>query len=188
MYSQTFDLSALDKTKFYPLVCPPSSNFAEVAIFSEGGGVTSEYNQNRIHFDISTTGWSDTPPTLNIREYACFDNNEITIGCIGRGVHQGSWAIWLRGGIRYYCFSRDADLSLKTSDYTYGDETYTVGTNYYGGSNTLVSIWFTPQSTITEGAYSTRPITAPRIKADYRMVIPIGAPSSLEDGCIWIER
>ena len=26
------------------------------------------------------------------------------------------------------------------------------------------------------------------IKADYRMVIPIGAPSSLEDGCIWIER
>ena len=189
MYSQTLDLSSLDKTKFYPLVCPPSSNFAEVAICSESGMASAEYNQNRIHFDISTTGWSDTPPTLNIREYACFDNNEITIGCIGRGVHQGSWAIWLRGGIRYYCFSRDADLSLKTSDYTYGDEVYTVGTNYYGGgSNSCVSIWFTPQSTITEGAYSTRPITAPRIKADNKMIIPIGAPSSLEDGCIWIER
>ena len=77
---------------------------------------------------------------------------------------------------------------MKTSDYTFGDETYTVGTNYYGGSNSNVDIWFTPQYTITEGAYSTRPITAPRIKADYRMVIPIGAPSSLEDGCIWIER
>ena len=188
MYSQTLDLSSLDKTKFYPLVCPPSSNFAEVAICSESGMASAEYNQNRIHFDISTTGWSDTPPTLNIREYSCYQNNEITIGCIGRGVHQGSWAIWLRGGIRYYCFSRDADLSLKTSDYTYGDETYTVGTNYYGGSNTLVSIWFTPQSTITEGAYSTRPITAPRIKANNKMIIPIGAPSSLEDGCIWIER
>ena len=188
MYSQTFDLSALDKTKFYPLVCPPSLNFAEVAICSGSGMASEEYNQNRIHFDISTMGWSDTPPTLNIREYSCYQNNEITIGCIGRGVHQGSWAIWLRGGIRYYCFSRDADLSLKTSDYTYGDETYTVGTNYYGGSNTLVSIWFTPQSTITEGAYSTRPITAPRIKADNKMIIPIGAPSSLEDGCIWIER
>ena len=188
MYSQTFDLSSLDKTKFYPLVCPSNYNFAEVAIFSEGGMASAEYNQNRIHFDISTMGWSDTPPTLNIREYSCYENNEITIGCIGRGVHNGAWAIWLRGGVRYYCFSRDVDLSLKTSDYTYGDEVYTVGTNYYGGSNTNVSVWFTPQSTITEGAYSTRPITAPRIKANNKMIIPIGAPSSLEDGCIWIER
>ena len=188
MYYQNLDLSALDKTKFYPLVGFSGSNFAEVAIFSEGGMASAEYNQNRIHFDISTNGWSDTPFTLNIREYACYDNNEITIGCIGRGAHSGAWSIWLRGGVRYYCFSRDIDLSLKTSDYTYGDETYTVGTNYYGGSNSNVEVVFIPQSTITEGAYSTRPITAPRIKADYRMVIPIGAPSSLEDGCIWIER
>ena len=188
MYSQTLDLSSLDKTKFYPLVGFSGLNFAEVAICSESGMASEEYNQNRIHFDISTMGWSDTPYTLNIREYACYENNEITIGCIGRGVHSGAWAIWLRGGIHYTCFSRDCDLSLKTSDYTYGDEVYTVGTNYYGGSNSNVSIWFTPQSTITEGAYSTRPITAPRIKADYRMIIPIGAPSSLEDGCIWIER
>ena len=187
MYYQNLDLSALDKTKFYPLVCLSYTNFAEVAICSESGMSSAEYNQNRIHFDISTMGWSDTPFTLNIREYGCFENNEITIGCIGRGVHNGAWAIWLRGGIHYTCFSRNADLSLKTSDYTYGDETYTVGTNYYGGSNSNVGVVFTPQSTITEGAYSSRPITAPRIKADYRMVIPIGAPSSLEDGCIWIE-
>ena len=188
MYSQTFDLSALDKTKFYPLVCSANYHFAEVAIFSEGGLASKEYNQNRIHFDISTTGWSDTPFTLNIREYACYENNEITIGCIGRGVHNGAWAIWLRGGIRYTCFSRDVDLSLKTSDYTFGDETYTVGTNYYGGSNSNVGVAFTPQSTITEGAYSNRTITSPSIKANNRMVIPIGEPSSLEDGCIWIER
>ena len=188
MYSQTFDLSSLDKTKFYPLVGLSGLSFAEVAICSESLIGSAEYNQNRIHFDISTYGWSDTPLTLNIREYGCYENNEITIGCIGRGERYGAWAIWLRGGVRYACFSRDIDLSLKTSDYTYGDEVYTVGTNYYGGSNSNVGIWFTPQSTITEGAYSTRPITATRIKADYRMVIPIGAPSSLEDGCIWIER
>ena len=54
---------------------------------------------------------------------------------------------------------------MKISDYTYGDETYTVGTNYYGGSNSNVSIWFTPQSTITNGSYSSRPITAPVIQA-----------------------
>ena len=188
MYSQTFDLSSLDKTKFYPLVGISGLNFAEVAICSESLIGSAEYNQNRIHFDISTYGWSDTPFTLNIREYTCYENNEITIGCIGRGAHSGAWAIWLRGGVRYYCFSRDTDLSLKTSDYTYGDETYTVGTNYFGGSNSNVGVVFTPLSTITSGAYSTRQITASNIKADYRMIIPIGAPSSLEDGCIWIER
>ena len=147
-----------------------------------------DYNQNRIHFDISTQGWNDLPATLNIREYACYDNNEIAIGCIGRGTCNGAWAIWLRGGLYYTCFSRDSDLSLYTSNYTYGYEVYTIGTNYYGGSNTHVEIMFTPQSTISEGAYSSRPITASVIKASSKMVIPIGAPSNLEDGCIWIER
>ena len=160
MYRQSFDLTSLDKTKFYPLVCTSSANFAEVAIYSESGMEAMDYNQNRIHFDISTYGWNDTPPTLNIREYACFDNNEIAIGCIGRGMYQGTWAIWLRGGLHYTCFSRDCELSLKTSDYTYDDEVYTVGANYYGGSNTNVEIMFTPKSTISEGAYSNRPITA----------------------------
>ncbi len=188
MYYQNFDLSSLDKTKFYPLVCYSANNFAEVAICSESGMYSMEYNQNRIHFDISTQGWSDLSPTLNIREYTCYENNEITIGCIGRGLHNGAWAIWLRGGLHYTCFSRDSDLSLHTSNYTFGDETYTVGTNYYGGSNTNVGIWFTPQSTIIEGAYSSRQIAAIEIKANNRMVIPIGAPSYLVDGCIWIER
>ena len=188
MYYQNLDLSALDRTKFYPLVCYSGTDFAEVAICSESGMASMEYNQNRIHFDISTMGWSDTPPTLNIREYGCYDNSEITIGCIGRGIHSGAWAIWLRGGLHYTCFSRNSDLSLHTSDYTYGDEVYTVGTNYYGGSNSNVEVVFTPQSTITGGAYSSRPITAPSIKANNKMRIPIGAPSSLEDGCIWIER
>lgn len=42
---------------------------------------------------------------------------------------------------------------------------------------------------ITEGSDITAPkITASEIKASSRLVIPIGAPSSLEDGCIWIER
>ena len=79
------------------------------------------------------------------------------------------------------------DLNLKTSDYTYGYETYTVGTNYYGGSNSNVEVVFTPQYTITDGSYSTRAITSPVIQANNKMVIPIGEPSSLEDGCIWIE-
>ena len=163
MYSQTFDLSALDKTKFYPVFCLSGMSFAEVAISSESGIGSAEYNQNRIHFDISTYGWSDTPFTLNIREYTCYENNEITIGCIGRGETYGGWAIWLRGGIHYACLSRNCDLTLKTSDFTFYNEIYTVGTNYYGGANSNVRVVFTPQSTITSGAYSSRPITAPNI-------------------------
>ncbi len=186
MYYQNLDLSALDKTKFYPAFCYCGDAFAEVAIHSPSLSESAEYNQNRIHFDISTWGWNDTPPTLNIREYACYDNNEITIGCIGRGVNQGSWAIWLRGGRTYACSTRNCELSLKTSDYTFGDETYTVGTNYYGGSNTHVSIMFTPQSTIKDGAYSSRQITAPCIKANSKMVIPTSEPATKENGCIWI--
>ena len=49
---------------------------------------------------------------------------------------------------------------MQTSDYTYVDEIYTVGTNYYGGANSNVGVMFTPQSTITDGAYSNRTITA----------------------------
>ena len=163
MYSQFLDLSSLDKTKFYPIFCESKDDFAEVAIHSPSFGGSEPYNQNRIHFDISTWGWNDVPYTLNIREYACFDKSEITIGCIGRGTHQGCWAIWLRGGLNYSCWTRNCELSLKTSDYTYRDEKYTVGTNYYGGTNANVSIIFTPQSTITDGAYSSRNIVAPNI-------------------------
>ena len=163
MYSQFLDLSSLDKTKFYPIFCISKEDFEEVAIHSPGFGGHEPYNQNRIHFDISTYGWNDAPDTLNIREYACYDKSEITIGCIGRGTHQGGWAIWLRGGFNYSCWTRNCELSLKTSDYTFSDEKYTVGTNYYGGTNTNVSIIFTPQSTITDGAYSNRNVVAPNI-------------------------
>lgn len=163
MYSKTLDLSSLDKTKFYPVFCLSANNFAEVAIRSPQRFDIEEYNQNIIHFDISTYGWSDMPYTLNIREYGCYQNNEITIGCIGRGIRHGGWAIWLRGGLRYDCWTRDCELSLETSDYTYNDEKYTVGTNYYGGANANVTVIFTPQSTITNGAYSNRPVSAPNI-------------------------
>ena len=39
-----------------------------------------------------------------------------------------------------------------------------------------------------ELAYNTADVTFNTAKASSKMVIPIGAPSSLEDGCIWIER
>lgn len=156
------DLSALSTDNFYPVFFYTANRFAEVAISSPQLLGAEQYNQNRIHFDISTYGWSDCPRTLNIREYACFSNNEITIGSIGFGLTWGGWAIWLRGGLQYNVFTKDAVPEPKTSDFDFGDsskEIYTVGKNYYGGSNTNVDIVFTPQSTISNGTYSIRGIT-----------------------------
>lgn len=48
--------------------------------------------------------------------------------------------------------------------------------------------WWWRRRTIHNPTTFTQDIISPSIKANYKMVIPIGAPSSLEDGCIWIER
>ena len=51
--------------------------------------------------------------------------------------------------------------------------------------------WRDTQSAWTawkELAYNTGDVTFSSAKASNKMVIPIGAPSILEDGCIWIER
>ena len=161
MCYQKLDLSALSTDNFYPVFFYTANHFAEVAISSPQVLDTDPYNQNRIHFDVSTYGWTDCRRTLNIREYACYSNTEITIGSIGFGATWGGWAIWLRGGLRYNVFTRDAVPELKTSDLVFGDsnsEVYTVGTNYFGGSNINVEIVFIPQNTISNGAYSTRGI------------------------------
>ena len=48
--------------------------------------------------------------------------------------------------------------------------------------------WWWRRRTIHNPITFTQDITSPSIKANSKMVIPIGEPSSLEDGCIWIER
>ena len=48
--------------------------------------------------------------------------------------------------------------------------------------------WWWKRRTIYSPTTFTQNITSPVIQANNKMVIPIGAPSSLEDGCIWIER
>ena len=48
--------------------------------------------------------------------------------------------------------------------------------------------WWWRRRTIYNPTTFTQNITSPVIQANNKMVIPIGEPSSLEDGCIWIER
>lgn len=187
------DLSSLSSSNFYPVIFQEDASFSDVAVRSDGGMGSDAYNQNRIHFLASYHGGSDTPESLNILEYACYDAGEITIGCIGYGQREGGWAIWLRGGEGYWFSCLNATPTLRTSDYTIGSEKFTVGTNYYGGSNVNVAIGFTPQSTITSGSYIDRllrvgkTIRASRFQADNVMNIPTSVPSSPQNGDIWIE-
>lgn len=167
--SKQIDLLDKSSSNFYPVIITGRNAiaFREVMIVSSGGDEIIPYNQNRIHFTISNNGWSDTPKSLFIEEYACFDTSEITIGCIGCG-NKGSQnaCVWLRGGVNYVVYTRDcsvlytgADVIENPNDPNYS--IFTVGTNYYGGTNLNVTILFTPQETITNGMYSNRPITAP---------------------------
>lgn len=189
----TLDLSSLSTSNFYPVTFEELTHFSDVAVHSQSLYGSNPYNQNRIHFLASFYGWSDTPKSLNILEYACYEPNEITIGCIGYAQRDGGFAIWLRGGKRYYFYCLDATPTLRTSDYTNGNQKFTVGTNYYGGNNKNVAIAFTPQSTISSGAYISRNmrvdgvVRGSTVEADNRLSIPLSAPSSPTNGDIWIE-
>lgn len=149
----TVDLSTLDTTKFYPIIFEPESIILRCEIHSPSLGGNAPYNQNVISFRLLSQGWSDTPCSLSIDEYGVYDTNEITIGCIGRGSKDGYVCVWVRGGMTYRILSNKKP-TLHTEDTALGNETYTVGTNYYGGTgNKNVGIIFTPQQTITSGSW-----------------------------------
>lgn len=145
----TLNLSSLDNTKFYPVTFPGSTNIFRCEIHSPSWGGSAAYNQNILSFRLSDGGWGDTPHFMVVEDYACYDNKEITIGCVGVNSHEGEVAIWLRGGMNYQIKS-NREPTINSTDVTLGAATFTVGTNYYGGAgNSYVNICFTPQSTKT---------------------------------------
>lgn len=137
------DASSLDNTKFYPVFFAANDMELDCEIHSPNFGSAQPYNQNVIHFLIINRGWSDTPKSFELLNYNCYDNSEITIGCIGAGQQDGGNCVWVRGGFVYRFFCNQVP-SLKTADYTVSGQTYTVGTNYYGGTNSKVNIIWTP--------------------------------------------
>lgn len=149
-------LSKLDSTKFYPIVFEPSGFILRCEIHSPNLTISKPYNQNVISFRLLSNGWQDTPYSFSIDEYKVHDQNEIAIGCIGRGKQGGYDCVWVRGGLDYFVLSNRKPI-LHTEDVAFegnGLETYTVGTNYYGGTgNKNVDIIFTPQETIKEGSW-----------------------------------
>lgn len=61
--------------------------------------------------------------------------------------------VWVRGGMKYKFFCNQTVTAYPTGYTSPAEEVYMPGTNYYGGTNTYITIIFTPQSTITEGLY-----------------------------------
>lgn len=152
---QKFDMKLTDYADdtFYPVVFNNTVDRLDCEIYSPSLGGDSKWNQNAISFSMKWTGWSDTPKSFNIYHYGVYTPSEVTIGCIGGGLQGGRICVWLRGGMMYYFYS-NVKPTLYTTDFTNGNEIYSVGTNYYGGTNSNVSIVFTPQSTITSGMYT----------------------------------
>ena len=142
------DLSSLSTGKFYPVTFGTSDLELDCEIHSPNLGGAQPYNQNHIHFLLTRQGWSDTRSQFVVLSYGVYDSNEITIGCIGAGLHTGVNCVWLRGGMKYRFICNRAP-ALRTSAYTVADgtnsyEQFTIGENYYGDSNTNVSVVWSP--------------------------------------------
>lgn len=145
----TVDLRNEDASNFYPLVFTSDRGYSEnveVQISSQTGQDTMAYNANHLHFLIRNGGWSDNGNFLFILNHHMYDHEEMTIGCIGRGSRDGTFAVWLRGGVTYRIYANTTfrGVDIHTTDFTYGGATYTVGTNLYGGTNANVTIKWTP--------------------------------------------
>lgn len=135
----TLDLSALSTANFYPVTFGPSYDELDCEIHSPNASGAAAYNQNHIHFLLTTRGWTDTKTRIIVLTQGNFDDNEITIGAIGRGNREGERCVWLRGGLVYRVTSNSSPV-LRTSDYTYSGEVFRVGTDITGGANENVTV------------------------------------------------
>lgn len=136
----TLNTSSLSTSNFYPIMFFPGYSDLWVEISTPNGQATTTYNNNRINFVAHSNGWGDSGESLTILNQYNYDTGEITIGAIGFGTWQGGIAVWVRGGIGNITVKSNFEPSLKTSNYTYGDQVYSVGSNLTGGTNTHVSI------------------------------------------------
>ena len=145
------NLTSLSKDKWYPVFFAPTGMELELEVHSPEVGGSSDYNQNIISIRWTEHGWSDTPKRLCVYNYGVYQRAELTIMMLVAGEHTGGKAIYLRGGMLYRMRTNEVP-NLKTSDYTYGDETYPVVSNYTAGKNTKI-VWRADQM-IASNAYN----------------------------------
>ena len=147
----TINASALSSSNFYPIIFSATPKDLYVCMYSQQGQASAAYNQNKLEFTFRGQGWNDTPTSLTVHNYNCYTSGEMTIGRIGMGQEAGHKVVWVRGGLTYYIIS-NITPSLKTANFTSGNEVYTVGTGLSGGTNTKVTTYWTPQTTSGLGA------------------------------------
>jgi hypothetical protein len=147
----TLNLGSLSTSNFYPVTFGKSAWEMDCEIHSPSRGGSEAYNQNHIHFILTAQGWMDTVARLLILSQGNFDNGEITIGAIGTGNQNGERCVWLRGGMNYTVIA-NAVPTLRTADYSDGNEKYTVGTSLYGGTNANVTIRWQNTDTLRDNA------------------------------------
>ena len=138
----TLSLTSLSTDKFYPVTFEATDDELDCQISSWGGESTLPYNNNHIHFLLSSRGWADVKRSFVILSQGNYTDTEITIGAIGCGSKKGEKCVWLRGGVSYTIISNHAP-TMRTASYTStSDEVYSVGSNLDGGTNTSVNtIW-----------------------------------------------
>ena len=148
MWAVYVDLKNLSDSNFYPFVWSISRGYnsdIEVQITSDSASASAKWNQNHIHFIARSGGWSDNGSMLIILNHRFYQANEVTIGSIGFGTQGGTMCVWLRGGCGYNVYHTGVVTdTYHTSSYSIGGSRYTVGTNFYGGSNSNVSIQWSP--------------------------------------------
>ena len=135
----SIDASSLSTSNFYPVTFASSDIMTDCEIHSPNLGGSQPYNQNVIHFQLIAQGWSDTPKSFKILHHGVYSGTEITIGAIGSGDNSGMQCVWVRGGMVYRFYSNKKP-TLRTANTSNGNEIFTVGTGYSGGSNTKVTI------------------------------------------------
>ena len=148
MWAVYVDLKSLSDSNFYPFVWSTNRGYnsdLEVQITSDSGTASAKWNQNHIHFIARAGGWSDNGSMLIILNHRFYQANEVTIGSIGFGTQNGTMCVWLRGGCGYSIYHTGVvSDTYHTSSYSIGGSRYTVGRNFYGGSNSNVSIQWSP--------------------------------------------
>ncbi len=81
--------SSLSASNFYPVIFNRTDNMIDCEIHSPNVSGSDAYNQNVLHFQLISQGWSDTPPQFTLLQYNVYSTSEITIGCVGRGTQAG---------------------------------------------------------------------------------------------------
>jgi hypothetical protein len=135
------DASGLDSSKFYFVSFGSSDLELDCEIHSPNLGDAQPFNQNRIHFLLTTQGWYDTRTSFAVLSYSAYDTSEITIGAIVTGDKDGEKGVYVRGGLVYRIKSNAAPV-LHNSSYAFGNEVYPSGVaiDNWAGTNTNV-LW-----------------------------------------------